>query len=482
MKLRTFFVIAFIAVSSKAQEVIPSHIGGFTIRVTPPGNEYYEAPVERSDKGNLPDAIKQTISMIAPSGARISSWDRNENGEYSANSVLGEDRYYFTFNKEGKLTELRYRNYPLYKEEFPNRMVIRGSMKPISPDEVPLNASKTLNQLEFGTLPSRTYTAETVDGKRFIVVINGTAYFVRPDGQIQAAGSVQTGALQENDSSNNMSLQTDAEVMRSCDSLLSQYRKRFDVADQIRMLRANESQGVGFRFIVMGDSRSNADVWSSIIAHISELRPKPEFIVSTGDLVPRGYAAQFADYFVSPLLKTEIPFLVAIGNHDCGVRDSALEFRYLFGENSLNYSFDYRKFRFIMLDNASRLNENGESLPWLEKTLSGTPQGISTIVFAHQPPPVVPRWAWHGWDQTKCADQFVQLITRYHGKYVFLGHIHSYSTATVNGIPYTVSGGGGAELYMRFGKEGNVHHYIICDVLPDGTLKQQVVKFYKDGQ
>ena len=29
-----------------------------------------------------------------------------------------------------------------------------------------------------------------------------------------------------------------------------------------------------------------------------------------------------------------------------------------------------------------------------------------------------------------------------------------------------------------FGEEGNVFHYIICDAMPDGTIKQKIVKFY----
>lgn len=480
MKLKIIVLIFFVFISCKAQEVIPLHIGDFSIKVTPPGNEYYNVPEERNDKGKLPDSIEQKVKVISPVNSKISSWDVSKEGQYSVNSTLGEDRYYFTFNSEGKLLNLRYRNYPLYKQEFPGQIVIRGSMKYVSIDEIPSDALKTLNKLGINTESSKTFLARTINGERFIVVVEGMAYFVRPDGQIQAAGLVTKGALKENDSSNNMSLQTHAEVQSSCDSLLDNYRDKFNFKNQIKRLKTNESKSIHFRFIVMGDSRSNYEVWSNIIAHISELRPKPLFIVNSGDLVPRGYAGQFAGYFVPPLLQTNIPFFVAIGNHDCGVRDSAYEFRYLFGNSSLNYYFDYGKFRFIMLDNASRLNENGESLPWFEKVLSGTPKDASIIVFAHQPPPIVERWVWHAWDQTKCAEKFVELIKKYHVKHVFLGHIHCYSTATVDGIPYTVSGGGGAELYMRYGEKGNVHHYIICDAIPDGTIKQQVVKFYKD--
>jgi len=62
---------------------------------------------------------------------------------------------------------------------------------------------------------------------------------------------------------------------------------------------------------------------------------------------------------------------------------------------------------------------------------------------------------------------------------VYHGHIHAYSTAQYNGVNYTISGGGGAGLHDRYGPLGNVHHYIICDVTADGTVRQQVVRFYK---
>ncbi|UCE06836.1 MAG: hypothetical protein JSW07_01980 [bacterium] len=69
-------------------------------------------------------------------------------------------------------------------------------------------------------------------------------------------------------------------------------------------------------------------------------------------------------------------------------------------------------------------------------------------------------------------------MEKYKVSEVFFGHIHAYSTATLNGIPYTVVGGGSAGLHERFGPLGNVHHYVICDVNSDGSIQQQVLRFY----
>ena len=69
-------------------------------------------------------------------------------------------------------------------------------------------------------------------------------------------------------------------------------------------------------------------------------------------------------------------------------------------------------------------------------------------------------------------------MTKHKVAEVYLGHIHAYSTAKQDGVNYTLSGGAGAGLHNRYGPKGNVHHYVICDVSADGTLKQQVVRFY----
>jgi hypothetical protein len=70
-------------------------------------------------------------------------------------------------------------------------------------------------------------------------------------------------------------------------------------------------------------------------------------------------------------------------------------------------------------------------------------------------------------------------MTKHRVSEVYMGHIHAYSTAVLGGVKYTLSGGGGAGLHDRYGPAGNVHHYIICDVSPDGNVNQQVVRFFR---
>jgi 3',5'-cyclic AMP phosphodiesterase CpdA len=301
------------------------------------------------------------------------------------------------------------------------------------------------------------------------------AFYARPDGQIQAAKPIDDGGLNEIDPEP----RDEKQFKSRLEELLGPYRQRFNVQNQIKKLNAAAQNADGsYRYVAMGDSRSQWDLWSSIVKHIDGLDPKPAFVINSGDIVPKGYAAELAEYFIPPLLETDIPFFVAIGNHDTGDDDMAREFRSLFGEGSLNYYFHYGKARYVFFDNTSKVGSDKRNLRWLDKVLSETPAGFRKYVTAHKPPKNIKKWAYHAWSGD-ASEAFTDLMTKHGVAEVYLGHIHAYSTAKFGGIDYTLCGGGGAGLHDRYGPLGNVHHYLICDVSADGTVKQQVVRFYK---
>ncbi len=262
------------------------------------------------------------------------------------------------------------------------------------------------------------------------------------------------------------------------ENLLGPYQERFNFENQIKKLGKSPKNADGsYRYIVVGDTRSNWDLWSNMVKHIDALDPKPAFVINSGDIVPRGYAKEFHEYYIPPLLKTEIPLFVAIGNHETGDDEMAHAYNYLFGDNSLNYYFDYGKARYVFIDNTSEASAPEKTIAWLDKTLAETPQGYQKYVAAHKPPSTVQKWAYHAMGDSN-SKVFTDLMTKYKVAEVYLGHIHAYSTSEHGGVTYSISGGGGAGLHNRFGPMGNVHHYVICDVSTDGTVKQQVVRFY----
>ncbi len=259
---------------------------------------------------------------------------------------------------------------------------------------------------------------------------------------------------------------------------LGPYRERFNFENQIKKLgKGPKNKDVGFRYVVVGDTRSHWELWPNIVKHIDKLEPKPAFVINTGDLVKHGYAQEYRNYYIKALLETDIPFFVAIGNHDDGSGSKAREYRYLFGENALNYYFDYGRVRFVFIDTSSSVQSEEKTLEWLDKTLGNTPKGYRKYVSAHKPPKTIEKWSYHAWG-SKESKIFTDLMKKHSVSEVYMGHIHAYSTAHYNGVNYTLSGGGGATLHGYFGPLGSIHHYIICDVGADGSVKQQIVRFY----
>src|SRR4030042_1187353 len=77
---------------------------------------------------------------------------------------------------------------------------------------------------------------------------------------------------------------------------LEEYRERFNFANQIKRLGGKpKSSDGGFRYVVMGDSRSNGDLWLSMVKHIDGLKPRPAFVINTGDIVPHGSITEYRE-------------------------------------------------------------------------------------------------------------------------------------------------------------------------------------------
>jgi len=221
----------------------------------------------------------------------------------------------------------------------------------------------------------------------------------------------------------------------------------------------------GFRFVVFGDSKSSAILFSGIAANINS--EEPLFAIGVGDLVSSGSVRRFKNFLEILEQWADYNFLPVIGNHDIGYKKKA--FMYLFGK--LDYSFDYGDCRFVILDNAGgKLTK--EQLAWADEKLSEA-RALRKLVFMHKPPKTIKKWAWHSFDEG--ADEFVDLMTKHQVDEVFIGHIHAYSTTKHDGVNYTVTGGGGASLDRNYGPKGSIYHYVVVDVNKDG-IQQQVAR------
>ena len=218
-----------------------------------------------------------------------------------------------------------------------------------------------------------------------------------------------------------------------------------------------------FRFVVMGDSRSNPEVFAKLLSIAAGL-PKFDFSVNTGDIVPGGKPAQY-EFFYQQIKGVTWPFLVVEGNHELGPTGGRL-YEELFGPT--DYYFDHGGIRFVGLNNAKGV-VTPQQLKWLDQALT---TDLRKIVFFHAPPSVIPEWAFHSFSMG--AEELTDLLASKKVERAYVGHIHGFDVANYKGVEYVLSGGGGAGLAAQLAP-GNFHHIVLVEVFPEG-LRETVYK------
>jgi 3',5'-cyclic AMP phosphodiesterase CpdA len=126
------------------------------------------------------------------------------------------------------------------------------------------------------------------------------------------------------------------------------------------------------------------------VQHLSDLRPRPDAVLCTGDLVEEGRPDEYAR--LVPLLeRLPMPWYVIPGNHDDRehLRAAFAHRGYLPARGFLQYTVDLGPLRLIGLDTHVPGTHGGrlcaERLEWLEARLAEAPQR-PTLVFMHHPP------------------------------------------------------------------------------------------------
>lgn len=220
--------------------------------------------------------------------------------------------------------------------------------------------------------------------------------------------------------------------------------------------------GEPFNFLVMGDSRSNPQIFAAVLKVTAPL--KWDFALHTGDIVPKGLPEEYAFWFTQIKDLTR-PLLITPGNHELGPSGGKL-YAELYGPT--DYYFDTGGIRFISLDNAKGV-VTPEQLAWLEGVLK---TNLRKVVFMHQPPNMITEWAYHAFG--KGAQETADLFAANKVERVYVGHIHAFDVAEYKGVRYVLTGGGGAGLHQQMAP-GNFNHALLVEVLPTG-LKETVYK------
>ena len=125
------------------------------------------------------------------------------------------------------------------------------------------------------------------------------------------------------------------------------------------------------------------------VAHINALRPAPDLVLVTGDLVDAGMAEEYA-HLRDLLAPLAVPVHLIPGNHDlrAPLRAAFADHRYLQDGAFVQYVIDNGPLRLIALDTLTPGQPHGElcaqRLDWLEARLAESDR--PAILFMHHPP------------------------------------------------------------------------------------------------
>ncbi|UCH09910.1 MAG: metallophosphoesterase [Fidelibacterota bacterium] len=448
----------------------------FREEIGPAGNEYIDPPDPAQDDsdqlltayGQFPDSVMAIIERLVPGGeASINHWGPFRYTVTKSFAAGHTNKVYVYLT--GDVHQILYTQGE-YKER-PGRFFVAGTQKPLPPDSIPALLRRQVDRHSGGAQVVKAWRAPSDIGPTFVVEVVGfrdddtTAFAYRLDGTLKTvseARRMRVGLKRK---------WTEEDI----EALLGKYRAKYCVDSVLSRIQSVPYVAEdGFRFIVLGDNRVNRDVWEMIAKSIST--KEAVFAIDAGDLVDDGQPEEYdQDLFGVLEAHGRFNFVPVVGNHDIGDDGLAVSYMTSFGANALNYTFDYGNARFVILDNCSRVTDWYQQLNIADIWLGDTPEGFHKFVFIHVPPGEIEKWSYHAMSGEK-SRRFTDLMTRHQVDHVFAGHIHAYSTASYEGVDYTITGGAGADLHKQYGPRGSVHHYVIVDITPEG-IQQQVVRF-----
>lgn len=223
-----------------------------------------------------------------------------------------------------------------------------------------------------------------------------------------------------------------------------------------------------FTFAVVGDTKSVGTFEQ--IAENLKMRSL-DFAVLLGDCSYNGTEEQHRYFRAECVQEYAMPFPVfyVVGNHDISPDGFSISrFEQDYGPSI--FSFKYQQCLFIVLRVLDSPFSNKESIEFLRR-FRGEPleKYRHRIVFMHIPPAVSSDFIARSLGE---SEQIVQLFDELGVDYVFAGDYHGYAKIKLRNTTYIVSGGGGAHLKEKKGRQ--FHHALVMRVGKDFVTEKFV--------
>ena len=205
----------------------------------------------------------------------------------------------------------------------------------------------------------------------------------------------------------------------------------------------------------------------------------PSLVLNTGDMIyghskDEDKVREYWRKYREALSRLQAPIFHVPGNHDVWDEQSAGLYQELCGP--LYYTFDFGRVRFIALDTETEAHRIGPAqFTWLKRQLE-LAENRPVFLFFHQPLfPLDPAVGLSLDRNPAERDQLHRLFVLHRQKIkaVLMGHEHLYHFHEHDGVPYYITGGGGANLYAP-PELGGFHHFLLVKV--DGDTVAVAVK------
>jgi Icc protein len=178
------------------------------------------------------------------------------------------------------------------------------------------------------------------------------------------------------------------------------------------------------------------------VAALNAFRPKPDFVVISGDLADTPTSEEY-EYLKRLLAPLKPPFAGIPGNHDSRdmMRAAFPLAGYAFASGPLNQRFEIRGLDLLLLDSSVHGKPHGEleapTMQWLDTTLGSAPDRPA-LVFLHHPP--FTTGIWHMDRQNlRNAGELAAVIRRHpRVQLIAAGHVHRAILTMFAGVPTTI--------------------------------------------
>jgi 3',5'-cyclic-AMP phosphodiesterase len=277
-------------------------------------------------------------------------------------------------------------------------------------------------------------------------------------------------------------------------------------------VKAAASEPQAFRFVHLTDIHVKPELraeegFRQCMKAVHELKPRPDFILTGGDLVmdvlevPESRAKKLFDMYTSVCKDSDIPFHNCIGNHDVfgwakngGVAPDHISYgkkmaMERLGLEKTTYSFEHKGWHFCAVDDIQPSEEaayeggiSEEDLHWLDGDLKAAGEKPKVMVL-HVP--VINAAVYRGVNAKDnqpiqigrgmvcCnAGPILEVIKKHGVKLVLSGHLHENETITYAQTKF-IGEGAVSGSWWKGPHVGNPEGFGVIDVRLDGTFEHQ---------